>query len=370
MLTRVPPWGRRTEEPALFAQSHLVRRLSALLAAALIALGATASVSAAEPSAGVVFDASVTVVVQSPAAEGGGLLEGAEVVVVSYVSDFPEEQLQEPVTGTTGADGTVTLSGLARPDDGGPEVYLAVDVRHDTSRTDAQNCTIGEGRLGSVIDIVSPPEDPVVVDAPLRTGSIVCPPDQILEGSVLDANGDPIEVDFAQASILVPPAGGAQSFPLEVSATGGFSIELPAWGTIEQPADVTVSVLSTPTRTEPFGDNCLRTYAESGAASLDLALADGESIPFVEIVTQEIVLGERCGVRGTPAPGTVGNGGNEPDATAAPIPTAAPALPTLPPTDAATGTGKTVSPSVVPAVALVLALGVVLLALTPRRRRS
>lgn len=347
----------------LLAQSRAVRRLSTLLAAILIALVATTAVAAAEPPAGVVFDASVTVVVQSPAAEGGTALEGAEVTVVSYVSDFPEEQLQEPVTGTTGADGAVTLSGLARPDDGGPEVHLAVEVQHDSSRTDAQNCVIGEGRLGSVADIVSPPDGPIIVEAPVRTGSIMCPPKSVLEGTIVDGDGNPIEVDFAQASILVPPAGGAQSFPLEVSATGRFSIELPAWGTMEQPAEVSVSVMSAPTRTEPFGDDCLRTFVESGAVALDLALADGESIPFVEIVTEEIVLGERCGVRGTPAPGNGGSGGGN-----APLPTAAPALPTLPPTDAGTGAVENGGSSVVPAALVVLAIGVILLAMTPRRR--
>jgi hypothetical protein len=358
----------------LLAQSRAARQLSALAAAVLIALAATTAVAAAEPPFGVVFDASITVEVRSPAGEGGAVLAGAEVIVVSYVSDFPEEQLQDPVEGTTGADGTVTLSGLARADEGGPEVHLAVDVRHDTSRTDAQNCVIGESRLGSATDIVSPPAEPVVIEAPLQASSIECPPASVLEGTVVDGDGNPIEVDFAQASILVPPAGGAQSFPLEVSPNGAFSVQLPAWGTLEQPAEVSISVMSTPTRTEPFGADCLRTFVESGAVALDLALADGESIPFVEIVTEEIVLGERCGVRGTPPPDN--GGGNAPQpttapvATAAPAATAAPVVPTLPATDGVTTTGERSTSSVAPAVVLVLALAVVLLAVAPRRRRS
>jgi hypothetical protein len=244
----------------------------------------------------VLLDGVVAVDVRE-AAEGvptGPPVAGAAVTVVAYVTDFPDDPpLQEPLRGTTGADGRVTFTGVARTDAGGPAVHLAIDALRETVAPDDAGCTAAEAWFGSATDVPAAAVLTVVVEATVDR-RVVCPSRPVLEGRLLDSRGDPLTVQHAVATVA-QPGGETQVVPMGVGQDGAFSIELPAVGTWTEPATVSVDALSLPTRSERFADGCLRTYAERVTWVTHAALAEGAVIPPVELRAVEVVAGERCG---------------------------------------------------------------------------
>ncbi len=336
------------------------RSLATVTSVALVlALALSTPVAAAEPPAGVLLDGTATVVVREPSPDGGATqgtaIEGAAVTLVAYLDD-PAATIGE-WSGTTDAGGTVVFESVARPDDGGPVVHLAADAYREVVTHD-NGCVTTRSWSGATAGVIAAATVEVPVEV-LAASSIECTPPPILQGTVHDADGRPIDVLRASVSIVVLPDGGAQAFPLAVDDDGAFQVELPAWGTSAEPALVTVDVISQVTRTEIFDEICLRSFAESGSASVEAALADQVDLPILEITTTPIVVGEDCGtVSTTPAPDSPG--GADPT----------PAL-TLPPTDtvAATAAAADLTGAAVAAGGLAL-LGLAILRLTPRRRSA
>lgn len=282
------------------------RRNLARVAIPFLAVAATVAspVAAAVPPAGIVLDGVVAVDVRE-AVEGvptGPPVAGAAVTVVAYVTDFPEDApLQEPLRGTTGADGRVTFTGVARSDAGGPAVHLAIDALGESVAPDEAGCTATEVWFGSATDVPATAVLSVVVEATVER-RVVCPSRPLLEGRLLDSRGDPLAVQHAVATVA-GPGGETQVVAIGVGLDGAFSVQLPAVGTWAEPATVSLDALSPPTRSERFADGCLRTYAERVTWTTQAALAEGAVIPPVELAAVEIVAGERCGTIAPDRPG-------------------------------------------------------------------
>lgn len=320
--------------------NRIVRRTLAPVAliAVALALAVAGPVAAAEP-AGVVLDGTLSVSVREPSTDGGATpgaaVPGARVQLVAYLTDFIEDPAIQVLEATTDASGSASFSGVARPDAGGPDVYLAFDAFREVRSEDEELCAETRSWSGNAIDVPSLPTEPVAIVAN-PASSKVC---RVLAGRIVDADGDAhaSAPGLSFVSIELPDGGGARAFPLVVAADGTFRQPLPAWGTRESPAVVSLTFVSGTTRKAAVG-GCVRSFAETAAwdGTLALELEDAE---LLELVSTE-VTGSACGVvSGTPRP------------------PAAPAAPTLPPTDAAASTGAgTGSASSAPVLAVVLGL--------------
>jgi hypothetical protein len=333
--------------------NRIIRRTSAPGALVLLALLLAAPVAAAEPE-GVLFDGAVSVTVVDGA--GGAPVPNAEVTLRAYRTDFPEDPDLALLDATADASGVATFTGVPYPDAGGPAVYLAVAAYREVESLDEDGCVVFERWEGGVDGLTSSSASgSIEVVAPLKSSSIVC---HVLAGTILDGNGDPVTPAFAFVSIELPDGGGAQGFPVEVAEDGSFTQPLPAIGTFDDPAIVSLEFLSAPTRSEENGD-CVVNYAERARWSGTFALADGDQLPVLELVTEEVEIGGACGGgSGGETPG----GGGEP-------PTGGPA-PTLPPTDTASVAptrGATPGPGALVAVGL-LVLGSAIVLRFNRRR--
>lgn len=340
------------------AEAHDVAIAAEPVAVTFTLIGGASSVECPDGQLvqNVVADGEVTVVVREPVADGvtpGDPIAGANVELVVYQTDF-DEPIQL-LTGTSDAAGVVSFAGVLREEGVGPTVHLAVSAYREIVTTDDRDCTTVESWYGFVADLPAESAQTVEIETE-ATSSIECTAGVPLEGRILDREGQPLEIELATVSVVVPPAGGAQSFPLEVADDGSFGLSLPAVGTFDQPAIVTVEIRSSRTREEVFDQVCQRFYAQQGSWTGDVALEEGETIPFIEIVSDEIVVGEECGaVSATPTPHT---GAPEPR----------PAL-TLPPTDARmTGDSGTTPVAALGVVGVVLVTVGGLAAGTRRRR--
>jgi hypothetical protein len=319
----------------------------ALLSLALLSLGllAAAPVAAAEPE-GVLLDGTATVTVVEPG--GGPAVPNAEVTLRAYQTDFPEDPDLALMTGTTDAAGQVTFTDVPYPDAGGPAVYVDVDAYREVETTDDEGCVIFQSWHGHVDGLTSMATASIEVVAD-PASSIRC---HTLAGTILDAGGNPVPPAFAFVSIELPDGGGAQGYPLQVGDDGSFIQRLPNWGTFEDPAIVSVQFLSAPTRVEEDGE-CVLSFAERAEWSGLFALADGEEVPFLELVTEEVEIGSACG--------TEGPGGGEEPGTEAP---GGGAAPTLPPTDTlatAPGAGTSGAGETLPVGGVMVAIGLLLL---------
>ncbi|HVL54123.1 MAG TPA: hypothetical protein VM344_07650, partial [Vitreimonas sp.] len=269
---------------------------------AVIALGLIVAVpvAAAEPPAGVVLDGTLSVDFREPSPDGGvtpgAPVAGADVEVIAYVNDFPETNPIQVLTAQTDETGTAEFSGVARPEADGPAVHLNVNALQELERYDDNGCLIVETRFGNVSDIVSLPSEPVEVEA-AAASSIVC---RSIAGRIVDARGvaHRANPDLSSISIVMPDGGGAMSFPLLIDADGTFHQALPAWGTDDNRAEVTIQFLSAETGRTPFGDDCVRVTAEAVTWKEGLALAIDDA-PVLELVSGEVVS-EQCGVVSAP----------------------------------------------------------------------
>ncbi|MDQ6794970.1 MAG: hypothetical protein M3067_09185 [Chloroflexota bacterium] len=281
------------------------RRHSGAVAVALLALTATTPTTrAADPPSGALFDANVTVT----AYEAGSTLPiaGATVRLVAAVTDFPEDELQS-LTGTTDAAGMVAFSGVARADEGAPPVHLAAMAHRESSGVDARGCRRAMSWDGLVSDLVSSDHLAIAIAA-TPTSSIACSPRPVLRGIVHDRFGHPIRVRLAQASIVLP-SGARRALAIHVAANGSFKLVLPARGPGGGAARVTVRIVGRVSRHVALASGCVRDLGQIGRITRQVTPGDGH-LPRLEVVTRESVLGERCGIVGTPRPATVGQVGS------------------------------------------------------------
>jgi hypothetical protein len=279
------------------------RRLGAVAVASLALAAFVPATATADPPSGVVFDAAVTVTARE--ADSGLPIAGATVRLVAAVTDFPGDDLQS-LTGTTDADGVVAFTGVARAEDGAPPVHLAAMAQRETSSVDAAGCRTTMSWEGLVSDVVST-DGLAIVIAATPASSIACPPRPVLRGIVLDRAGHPIHVRLARASIVLQPSGARRALAIHVAANGRFKLVLPAWQPPDAAAAVTVRVVGRVTRHVALGNGCIRDLGQVGRVTTQVAVGDGD-LPRLEVVTRETVLGERCGIVGTPRPGGGGTG--------------------------------------------------------------
>jgi hypothetical protein len=197
--------------------TRIARRVTPVLAAALLVLGLALPAAAAEPPAGVVLDATVNVVVVTPSFGGGpdAPVAGADVALAADVDDLPDHDPILVLHATTNSAGEATFSGVPRADAGGPSVHLALTAALESSGLDPNGCRTSHSWSGTALDVESPPAGPVVITAS-EASSISC---QVLSGRILDASGKPHRAASATASIIVANGGGAQAFQLAVPPT-------------------------------------------------------------------------------------------------------------------------------------------------------
>ena len=286
---------------------------SMLLPVVVLALVAAGPVAAAEPPAGVVLDATVTVTVVADQADGSVAqpLEGAAVVLRAVTNDFPDDPIQE-LTGTTDAAGVATFEGVARADAGGPEVFLSAEASIESSSTDGE-CIVTESWFGIVGDVPSSDGLDIPVTA-LPSSSIVCPPpdNTLPEGLVADASLElAVTFDGAPVEAIVTAAisrDGWVTF-LEAATQDGIAVI----DAIARPDDggAPVDVLLTATASIPdaINDCAFERVAEGNlsltidAAGLVQATMPLELAPFdAPDQSQSIAVVERTG--GAPVAGS------------------------------------------------------------------
>ncbi len=142
--------------------------------ATIAVLALVPAASAAEPPAGVVLDATVSVTATAAAEDGGSSpLADATVTLIAYVTDFPEDPIQE-LTATTGLDGSAAFEGVARADGGAPPVHLAAQVLRETIEPDG-DCVQAISWFGMVSDVESVDGLDIQVET-FPSSSIACPP--------------------------------------------------------------------------------------------------------------------------------------------------------------------------------------------------
>jgi hypothetical protein len=323
--------------------NRIIRRSSAPVALLLLALALVAPVSAAEPET-IVYD--VTVAVRFVDADAAGTpLAGATVGLEARLTDFPEDPALASLHATTDADGFAVFTGVPRGAPGAPAVHLTIEAQAETRTIDTSLCLTTTTWAGSVTDVASPPDAPIVVVANSGASSIAC---RWLSGRILDRRGNPVPANAAigQITIALPDGGEKMELPLKLGADGSFRQPLPAWGSPEAPAVVTLQYVG-PSRSLTRG-GCVESVAESVTWQEPLAL-EGQDAPVLELVSATVGGGTCGAVSTTPAPQ---------------------AAMTLPPTDVpGAGESDSVAGSAALVVAGLLALSGLLVGIAAGRRR-
>ena len=161
-------------------------------------------------------------------------------------------------------------------------------------------------------------------------------PGYVVHGTILDEAGQPVD---AHVSITVEVVGTdelpgpALGFPVFDALGGSYELLLPdAYdGSL---AEFTVSVTGIDVESVSFGEGCVRQVGQQGSTTVELQAGEDGLLPAVDVATGDVVLGEDCGIQGTPTP---------------------PQDPTLPPTDATrTSEGSSAAGSMLAAILAIL----------------
>lgn len=251
----------------------VTRRPMRLLAPMLFLFVAAGPVAAGDPPAGVVLDAAVTVTVTAPADGGAStVVAGATVSLWAYVSDFPDEPIQE-LTALTDDAGIAAFAGVARSDAGGPVVHLGAEALLERITPDDE-CLTAESWYGVVSDVPSSDglDIPVLANP---SSSIICPPpveEELPSGLVADAglelavslDGSPVD-----ASVFAFVAWNGWSTVIETAAVGGSAVieGLPRPEDPSEPVDVILSAIS---QVDDAVMGCDFTRTAEGGATLAL----------------------------------------------------------------------------------------------------
>jgi hypothetical protein len=121
----------------------------------------------------------------------------------------------------------------------------------------------------------------------------------VLSGTVVDAAGQPFDVEEARMTMTGPDGGGLHAAQLEVAADGSFDVALMPWGTAESPAQVTITITGAVSEVVTNADGCNDSYAPVAESTVDVALESGEPDP-IELVAEPQLVGTVCGVGATP----------------------------------------------------------------------
>ena len=155
-------------------------------------------------------------------------------------------------------------TGVARPDVGAPPVYLAVEgFLQLESPAEAAGCvetrTCVRGSSPTFPSTAAAASG-LAVEATV-SASTACPAERVpLRGTILGPDGSTLDAAFATVTVVAP--GNGESLGLDVASDGSFEHGLPAWGTFEAPAIVTLEYVSLPTRSSRSASDCLRTFAQ------------------------------------------------------------------------------------------------------------
>jgi hypothetical protein len=161
-------------------------------------------------------------------------------------------------------------------------------------------------------------------------------PGYVVHGTIVDEAGEPVDAHVGiTVEVVGTPElpGPALGFPIFDALGGSYELLLPdAYdGSL---AVFTVSVTGIDVESVPFGDGCVRQVGQGGSTTVELQAGEDGLLPPIDVVTQDVVLGENCGIQNTPTP-TV--------------------APTLPPTDAIrTAEGPSTPASALAAILAVL----------------
>lgn len=221
---------------------------------------------------GVLADGELVVTVRH---DDGDPFVGALVGVIASLSGDKGglAKIQAP----TDENGDATLTGLPRPDVGGPDVTWLIDASPrrvtmvdgcESIRTWYGSAEVAAAAGTSSVQITLTENVP-------QWGACEAPPDgsPILVGWILDEDGLPFAVEAA--SILqMRPGGGGWFAPLSVDADGRFEAPVHAWGTVEEPSGVQISARS-PVIGEVRDGDCVSVLALIADQGFSLALSVG-----------------------------------------------------------------------------------------------
>jgi hypothetical protein len=277
------------------------RPIATLLAGIALLFSAVPAL-AAEPPAGVVLDATVTVIFTDPE-DGGAALAGADVELVALRPDLGEDQVVQELAGQTDGDGRAVFTGVARAAEGAPPVSLEVDAH-----LDRLNSCGGTERLSGSAGAPAAPDVTIAVAVDGRASSCVAIP---VQGTVLDPDGAPFAVAGASATVTYPD-GDTTDPEVTVGPDGAFVFIVDGWlGGAAASAELSVTGESTTIEDPDTG--CEQLVALVATDTWELP-SPTQAPPPRALVAERVVISEACGSQGTPAP------------------PAAPTL-TLPPTD-------------------------------------
>ena len=122
----------------------------------------------------------------------------------------------------------------------------------------------------------------------------------VLSGTVVDAAGQPFEVEEARMTMTGPDGGGLHAAQLEVAADGSFGVALMPWGTTESPAQVTITITGVVSEVVTNADGCNDSYAPVAESTFDVALESGGEPGPIELVAAPQLVGTVCGAGATP----------------------------------------------------------------------
>jgi hypothetical protein len=285
--------------------SHALRRrsLARVLAAASVLLAVAAVLGPAGAAAA--SGQSVTVAVVDD--ETHAPLVGARVTLTAALS--PGAAALFVRTGHTDADGAAVFANVPRTSAGRTVLVSATAALRETH--DVDGCSVVESWTGS-----SDPARPTstISVAASRTAAATCPDPgpgaPALTGIVLDPAGHPLASPYLTVA-LVSANGTTWSKGLRGRTTGTFRVAVPAWGTADAPAHVTVAALGTISGYDTHGD-CTVELAPKGATERDLALVESTAGPLT-VHTELSRVGEVCAATGTPNPSSAPQASPNPD---------------------------------------------------------
>lgn len=278
---------------------------------------------------GVVTDGTATVTVLDEHAQP---LPGASVTMLAFL-EGDESTTFWKTGGETDSGGVLTLTELPRTDAGGPVVVWWFEAMAFAVET-VDGCDFYRNWYGTLE--VAAVAGETYLDVPTERrdegfGQCQDPGEgaPVLDATIRWPDGTPVSGAFVQLSVT--RADGATWWPLELftDGSGGFSIPIQPWGTLDEPATLGISVRGGTSRTEPAPEaGCEVVYEFIASHEAPIALADGGTIDPVALTMEEVEAGTFCDEIPGSEDGASGGGPRT----------------TLPPTDAVGAIGDSAGP--------------------------
>lgn len=128
-----------------------------------------------------------------------------------------------------------------------------------------------------------------------------------VSGTLVDGSGQPLAGVHLTLVEELPPDGGIAAVTVTTAADGSFGADLYAWGTTDAPATLTVKT-GPDEELQVTHEACSQTWGVAVSDARQLALSQGPPEPLTVSATTTL-LGEACGVTGTPGGGANGGTG-------------------------------------------------------------